>query len=81
MNKKIYIIKPYNKYIEPLQGETIISTFIINQTWYCISETFLEWGQPQVARPLLEQDDYGYRIYNTYEEAQEFVRVLKQISR
>ena len=81
MNKKIYIIKPYNKYIQPAPQEKIISLFIVNQIWYCISETSLEWGQPQVARPLLEQDDYGYRIYNTYEEAQEFVHMLKQISR
>lgn len=78
MNQKVYIIKPYNKYLHPEKGETIISIFCIYDNWYCISEVELEWGTPRVARTLEEQDNFGYHLYNTLEEAQAYVSLLKR---
>ena len=81
MNSKVYIIKPYNKYMLPQPGEQILYKFNLYNNEYCISETNLQWGKPIVARPLEQQDDFGYHLYNPYEQALSYVLQLKQIAR
>lgn len=81
MNNKVYIIKPYNKYLLPQLGETVLYKFNLYDTQYCISEVILQWGKPLVARLIEQQDDYGYYLYNTYQQAMNYVKILKQIER
>ncbi len=81
MNEKVYIIKTYNPYIAPADGETIKFIFRLYEQQYCISEVSLYWGKPQVATPIELEDDFGYTMYDTYEDALAFVKELKEISR
>lgn len=78
MNQRVYIVKPYSDYLPPERDETILKRFTLYGNKYCISEVALEWGQPRVSRPVGEQDNFGYFLYNTYEEAELYVKKLKR---
>ena len=69
----VFIIDNYNKYT----GDKVVSTFMLNGRWFSIKEVPLEWGHPQLSS--IEEDDPFFHLYNTYEEAQEFVRTLKKL--
>lgn len=81
MNNKVYIIKPYNKYLLPQRGETIVYKFELYNTQYCISEVELQWGKPIVARLLQQEDDFGYYLYDTYQQALSYIKQLKTLAR
>ena len=78
---KVYILKPYTPYIAAAQGEIIKYKFRLYDQWYCISEVQLEWGQPQVARPLEEDDNYGYVLYESFDDAMAYVNQLREFER
>ena len=65
----------------PEIGQRIVYKFNLDDNQYCISQVNLEWGKPVVARPIEQQDDFGYHLYNTYEQALSYVLQLKQIAR
>jgi len=41
----------------------------------------LDWGKAKVAVPIDEEDDFGYRLYDTYEEAYDYVQLLKRLAK
>ena len=69
----VFIIDNYNKYT----GDKVISTFMLNGRWFAIKEVLLEWGYPKLSS--IEEDEPFFRLYNTYEEAQEYVRTLRRL--
>ena len=71
----VFIIDTYNKYAK---NTNVRYTFKINEHWYCIREVPLEWGKPKFPEYPLEDNFVQYKLNNTYEEAQEFVRQLKR---
>lgn len=73
MDNTVYIIDLYNKY----SSDKIISTFRINDRWWAIKEVQLQWGKPILEK--VEEDNIPYYIYNTLEEAQQFVRQIKRL--
>ena len=77
----VFLIKPYNDYIRPAEGETIRHIFTLYDRQFAICEATLDWGKAQVAVPIDEEDDFGYRFYDTYEEAYEYVQLLKRLAR
>lgn len=77
----VFLIKPYNDYIRPAKGETIRHIFTLYDRQFAICEATLDWGKAQVAVPIDEEDDFGYRFYDTYEEAYEYVQLLKRLAR
>lgn len=81
MNNKVYIIKPYDQNLSPQKDETILKKFSLYGNKYCISEVILEWGQPIVARLIQEQDGFGYFLYDTKQEAEMYVKKLKEFER
>lgn len=78
---KVYIIKPYNPYVLPAEQEIIRYIFRIYDSQYCISEVVLNWGQPQTSRPIEEEDNFGYNLFNTFDEAMEYVQLIRRLSK
>lgn len=77
----VFLIKPYNPYIRPAEGETIRFIFTLHDRQFAICEATLDWGRAQVAVPIDEEDDFGYRLYDTYEEAYDYVQLLKRLAK
>lgn len=68
-----FIIGNYNKY-DFWDRTHSRYVFEINGNWYAIKEVGLEWGVPKL--PLYvdrNEDATAYHLYNTYDEAMEFV--------
>lgn len=75
-----YIIKNYNKYSVWDRTHTRY-TFKINGNEYAIMEVELEWGLPQLSYTIEEEDaPETYHLYNTYEEAIQYVQQLKTLN-
>lgn len=77
-----FIIDTYNKY-DSWDREHARLVFEINQQWYAIKEVILFWGQPQL--PLKvdggeEPETYPHFIYDTYEQALAFVKLMKSLN-
>ena len=75
-----FIIDTYNKY-DSFDKEHARFTFEINGKMYAIKEVQLKWGKPKL--PLRigdEHDNDPYHIYETYEDALQFVRTMKSIN-
>ena len=82
MNQKVYIITPYYPYIPPAQGQRNLFVYSINGRQFCITEVDLEWGQPKVALPIEEQSEsWNYKYFQTYDEAMDYVKLIKEINR
>lgn len=74
--KTVYIIDLYDKFTR----DKIISTFYINGRWWAIKEVSLLWGKPQLSKIEEDEDDYiSFHLYNTKEEALEYVRKIKKL--
>ena len=71
-----YIIDLYNRFAK---NENVVSTFKFHGQDYCIREiSQFEWGKPIFDRAI----DYSFNdfcVYDTIEEAQGYIRDLKQI--
>lgn len=77
----VFLIKPYNPYIAPAANETIHYIYRINDRQYAIVETTLDWGQPQLGLSVEEEDNYGYFLYNSLDEAMAYVNLIKEINK
>lgn len=82
MNQKVYIIMPFYNNIPPAPGQQILYVFKINDHQSCICECELEWGNPKIAIPIEEQSEYyKYYYFKTYDEAFEYVKLIKELNR
>lgn len=83
MNGKVYIIDKYYPHLPPAQGEKCLYVFTINEQQSCIKEVELEWGMPRIATPIDDKrSEYAcYKYFDTYEEAEKYVRLLKELNR
>lgn len=77
----IFLIKPYNPYIAPAANETVHYIYQVNGNKYAVVETTLNWGKPELGLSIEEEDDYGYYFYKSFDEAMDFVKLLKECNR
>lgn len=70
----VYVIDLYNKF----SPDKVISKHRIKGRWWAIKEVPLLWGIPQLAK-IDEDDPMSFRLYDTLEEAEKYVRELKKI--
>lgn len=77
-----YIINSYDKY-NSWDRSHQRKTFEINDNWYAVYEVELEWGVPQL-QELVDrdntQDAKQMHIYDTYEDAMQFVLLMKRLN-
>lgn len=72
-----FIIDNYSPY---QRNNNVISTFKIHGIPYCIREiNEFDWGQPIFPEKSIDDDFNNYHIYETIEEAQNYVRYLKHL--
>lgn len=71
----VFIVDVYSKYA----NERVIFTFFINGREYAVKETTLEWGIPVISSIEESAAQPYFKLYNTLEEAKEYVRQLKQL--
>lgn len=77
LNNTVFIVDTYNKYT----SDNVKSIFSVNGNLYCIKEVELNFGKP-ILHSIEESEDKSLRfhLYDTYEDAEKFVRELKRIS-
>lgn len=73
MKQTVFILDLYDKF----SPDKVISKFRINDRWWAIKEVPLEWGEPQLSK--IEEDSIPYRLYETEDEAREYVRKIKHL--
>lgn len=73
MNQTVFILDLYDKF----SPDKVISKFRINDRWWAIKEVPLEWGKPKLSK--IEEDSVPYCLYETEEEAREYVRKIKHL--
>lgn len=72
-----YIIDTYNKF-NKWDRDHSVYIFFLNENAYAIKEVQLEWGLPQIPMPIDYTPDLSlYQIYNTKEDALQFVKTMK----
>ena len=71
----VYIIDVYSKY----NSDTVVSTFVINGKEYSIKRVGLEWGAPVLSSIEESVEQPYFKLYNTLDEAKEYVKQLKQL--
>lgn len=74
MVQTVYVIDLYNKF----SPDKVISKHRINGRWWAIKEVPLLWGIPQLAK-IEEDDPMSFHLYNTLEEAEQYIHELKKI--
>lgn len=74
MEQTVYVIDLYNKF----SPDKVISKHRINGRWWAIKEVPLEWGMPQLSS-IEEDNPMSFHLYNTIEEAEQYVHDLKKI--
>ena len=73
MKQTVFILDLYDKF----SPDKVISKFRINDRWWAIKEVPLEWGEPQLSK--IEEDSIPYYLYETEDEAREYVRKIKHL--
>lgn len=69
-----FIIDSYNKFSEWDRAHSLY-IFNINDHPYAIKEIEMVWGLPALEFKIMREDDpTSYHIYETYEEAEVFVK-------
>ena len=71
----VYIIDTYSRFT----NDIVVSTFFVNGKEYSIKKVRLEWGVPQLSSIEEESERPYFQLYNTLDEAREFVRKLKRL--
>lgn len=74
MVQTVYIVDLYDRF----SPDKVISKHRINGRWWAIKEVPLLWGIPQLSR-IEEDDPMSFCLYDTIEEAENFIRELKKI--
>lgn len=71
-----FIIDLYNKHAI---NNNVVSVFKIHGINFCIRKIQeFEWGQPIFPEKDIEDNYTQYHVYQTLEEAQQYIRFLKQ---
>lgn len=73
----VFIIDTYNKY---QHNDNCRAVFQLHGTDYCVREVPLNWGQPQFPEKDWDDEFTQWQLYNTLDEALEFVRKLKRLN-
>lgn len=74
-NQTFYIIDTYSTYH---QNNDVCIIFSLYNKWYCVRKiNKLEWGQPVFDEKDLEDDYSNFYLYNSLEEAKQYIHVLK----
>lgn len=72
-----FIIDHYSPY---QKNKNVISIFKIHGISYCIRQiNEFDWGQPLFPEKNIDDDFDSYCVYDTIEEAEGYVRYLKQL--
>lgn len=71
----VFLIDIYNRF----SSDKVISTFKINNREYCIKEVELMWGTPILNSIEEDAEQPYFKLYNTLDEAKEYVKQLKQL--
>ena len=77
-----YIIGAFNKF-DSWDRTHSIYTFKINDNWYAIKEIEMEWGLPKLQQHVdkdMAREAASYYIYDSYEQAMEFVNMMKSLN-
>lgn len=76
-----YIIDTYNRW-DNWDQEHSKHIFCVNDQWYAIKEVELEWGLPRLPMRIQESETPLdiYYIYETFEEAMQFVFLIKSLN-
>ena len=77
-----FIVDLYNKY-DIWDREHSKYIFELNEQWYAVKEVDLEWGFPQLPLRINEKGEQNHllmHIYNSYEDAMQFVRQIKMMN-
>lgn len=77
MNQKVYIIDIYNKYTR----DKVIEVFRLYGREYCIKEVELNFGRPILSSIEEDNESINFYLYNTLEEAEQYVSQIKNIER
>ena len=71
----VYIVDAYSRFH---RNKDVVFRFIYHDQWWAIRRVPLEWGVPQFEEKDMDDDYTKFHLYNTYEEAMEFVRKLRK---
>ena len=75
---KVYIVDLYFP-LHKSENYNVVKTIHFRDSWYCIREVTLEWGQPILSRTIIDEEEFKhYRIYSTIEEAEAYIHQLKE---
>ena len=77
-----YVVDSYNKY-DSWDREHAQFVFAINGQWFAIKEIEMDWGLPQLQERVdrdREQEAKYMCVYDTYEDALQFVKVMKGLN-
>lgn len=81
MNKTVFIIDTYDAFSS--YNDTVRYIFQMNGRPWCIKEVTCNWGKPNIGISFEEcpPQPEDFYLYNTYEEALNYVEKLKKINR
>jgi len=71
----VFIIDPYSKYC----NDKVVLTFTVNGKEYAVKETTLNCGIPQLNSIEEEAEQPYFKLYNTLDEAKEYIKELKRL--
>ena len=75
-----YIIGSYNKW-DQWDREHAKYTFEINGNWYAVKEVEMDLGVPKLPLRIdIEDNPEVYYVYDTKEDAMQFVRMMKKLN-
>ena len=75
-----FIIDTYDKY-DSFDRDHARYTFEINGVSYAIKEVHMKWGRPKLPLRIgANKESEPYHIYDTYEDALNFVHTIKSIN-
>lgn len=79
--KTVFIVDIYNPY-SPYNND-VRKVFIINSKQICIREVTMSWGMPEIGVSFDDcaAEPQDFRVYDTYEEAENYINKLKKINR
>ena len=81
MQQTLFIVDIYNPYSP--YNKDVRAIFTINSKKLCIREVEMSWGMPKIGISFDEDaaEPQDFHIYNTYEEAENYISRLKKINR
>lgn len=74
MAQTVFVVDLYDKF----SPDKVISKHRINGRWWAIKEVPLSWGIPQLSK-IEEDDPMSFKLYETADEAKQYVQELKKI--